>query len=155
MFLKRSSYIFAGLIFFVLLIGRFWSSQGMQWYSELNISPLTPPGWVFGVVWPVLYGLLIVYAIYIWNMVADSKLRNGLMALYGLNIFLNAFWTFLFFYQHNIAGALVDLIALWISTFVLILMTLKVSRFAAALLLPYVLWLSFALYLNYQVWILN
>lgn len=154
MFLKKNSLFFLVIILFVMILGRFWSSQGMEWYYTLNLSPLTPPGWVFGIVWPVLYGLLVVYASYIWNKVSNRTMRNRLMLVFSLNILLNILWTFLFFNQHSIKGALLVAVALWITTFVLMLATLKINR-AAMLLLPYLLWLSFALYLNYEVWILN
>ncbi len=129
------------------------SAMGMDAYSLLKTPPLTPPGWVFGVVWTVLY-LLMGYASYLVKS-ASCLEKEGALQAYYVQLALNFLWVVTFF-RFGL---------LWLSVLVLALLLaailLTVYRFsrcsvtASRLLLPYLAWSGFALYLNIAVAILN
>ena len=128
-------------------------SGGMgEVYQSYARPPLSPPGWVFAVVWPILYGLM-GYASYL--VVTGSGEKKGTLGLYFAQLALNFLWPILFFRFGLVLSALVLLVGLWI----LVLLTIRafstVSERAGDLLLPYILWLSFALYLNFGIFLLN
>ncbi len=130
-------------------------SGGMSEFRELNQPPLSPPGWLFPVVWTVLY-LLMGYASYrVWNSgAAPQKVRTALI-LYAAQLFLNLLWSPIFFGLQGFLAAFFVLIGLW----VLILLTVRafsvIDERAGDLLLPYLLWVSFAGYLNAGIALLN
>ena len=128
-------------------------SGGMgEAYQGYAKPPLSPPGWVFAVVWPILYALM-GYASF---LVAESEgNKPRAFVLYGLQLLANFLWPILFFRFELVGSALALLAVLW----VLVLVTLREfsehSDRAGDLLIPYILWLSFALYLNFGVYVLN
>ncbi len=130
-------------------------SGGMGDYALLDKPPLSPPGWVFPVVWTVLY-LLMGYASYlIWEAPADPAQKKKALLLYGLQLAANFIWSPLFFGAGLRLTALLWLVVLW----VLILLTIRafsaISERAGDLLIPYILWVSFAAYLNLGFYLLN
>lgn len=137
-----------------ILGGRF-SASGKAWYRTLNLPSITPPDWVFGVVWTTIYICTATCAYLVWNDERFAAQRTWIMILFAINIVLNVGWSYLFFQMHMIFGALILSIILEIITLVLFMQILQSSQRFSLLLLPYVLWGGFAIYLNYLVWILN
>ena len=130
-------------------------SGGMSDYSMLNQPPLAPPGWVFPVVWTILY-LLMGYASYrVLTAGADSRQTQRALILYGLQLFLNFLWSPVFFGLEWRLAAFFLLLVLW----VLILLTIRafsaIDERAGDLLVPYLLWVTFAGYLNLAVYWIN
>jgi len=130
-------------------------SGGMGNYRELEQPPLSPPGWVFPVVWSILY-LLMGYGSYRVYTSGKSKDQiNKALKLYGTQLFFNFLWPIVFFAFQWYLGAFFVLLALW----VLILLTLRaftaIDETAGDLLIPYLLWVTFAGYLNLGVYFLN
>ena len=128
---------------------------GMAGYPQLEQPPLAPPGWLFPIVWTVLF-LLMGYASYrIWNFGQDSKQVRNALILYAAQLFLNFLWSPIFFGLDWYLAAFFLLIGLW----VLILLTIRafsqIDERAGDLLLPYLLWVTFAGYLNLGVALLN
>ena len=121
-------------------------------YQSYARPPLSPPGWVFAVVWPILYALM-GYASYLVAETEESK--RGAFALYGVQLLVNFLWPIVFFRFQLPGVALALLAVLW----VLVLFSMRSfsehSELAGDLLLPYILWLSFALYLNFGIYVLN
>ena len=116
------------------------------WYGELVKSPLNPPGYVFGIVWPILYLLMGIVA-----FLAAERIWK----LFIIQLILNAAWSWIFFYYQLPIIALLD-IALLILINVMIVMNLRASSKALAwLYLPYLLWLFFAAFLNISIVYLN
>ena len=116
--------------------------------------PLSPPPWVFPVVWSILYALMGIGA----GLVAtqpDSKARSRGLNLMVSQLILNFFWPLLFFNLQAYGFSLLWLLALWLLVLWMILEFRKTVPLAAWLQIPYLLWLTFALYLNGGVWILN
>ena len=130
-------------------------SGGMGSYKDFVQPPLSPPAWVFPVVWTVLF-LLMGYASYrIYIADADPKKKRKALILYGAQLVVNFIWSPIFFGLDQYRAAFFVLLALW----VLVLLTAKafadIDEIASDLLLPYLLWLTFAGYLNVGVYLLN
>jgi tryptophan-rich sensory protein len=116
------------------------------WYEELVKSPLNPPGYVFGIVWPILYLLMGIVA-----FLAAERIWK----LFIIQLILNAAWSWIFFYYQLPIIALLD-IALLILINVMIVKNLRAfSRALFLLYLPYLLWLCFAAFLNISIVYLN
>ena len=122
--------------------------------QQIMQPPLSPPGFVFPVVWTLLFALMGVGAARIWLRPASAARRQGLL-IFAIQLAFNFFWSILFFNLRNFGLALVWLAALWALILTMILLFHRVDRPAAWLQLPYLLWTSFAAYLNLGVWILN
>ncbi len=116
---------------------------GGAWYQSLAKPPGTPPSWVFGPVWTVLY-LMMGVAL---GRLVDRKAWNATW-IFCLQFALNLAWTPVFFGAHRIGLAMGIIVSLWIGILVLIRMARKVDGVSAALLLPYLAWVSYASYLN-------
>ncbi len=128
-------------------LGGLATASGVQsWYPSLDRPPWTPPGWVFGPVWTVLYTLMAVAA---WD-VARRGLRpaRSALALFGVQLALNTLWSPVFFALHWLWTALFVLSALWVAVALCIRAFWRHSRVAALLLAPYLTWLTIAWTLN-------
>ncbi len=121
------------------------------WYATLVKPPFTPPDWVFGPVWLLLYALMGVSLWIVWNRKADRKVLYPFAA----QLAVNAVWSFLFFGLRNPAAGLTAIISLWLLIACTIRVFHKVDRNAAHLLVPYLAWVTIAAYLNYGIFILN
>ena len=130
-------------------------SGGMSDYRQLNQPPLSPPGWVFPVVWTILY-LLMGYASFrvYTSGKEQTHIRRALIA-YGVQLFLNFLWSPVFFGLAWRLTAFFVLIALWIGVFVTMQLFSRLDEKAGDLLLPYLLWVTFAGYLNLGAFLLN
>ena len=130
-------------------------SGGMGSYRVMNQPPLSPPGWVFPVVWTILYLLMgeASYRVLVSGKDA-AKIKNALIA-YGVQLFLNFLWPLAFFGGQMYLTAFFVLIALWVGIFVTIRLFSRLDETAGDLLIPYLLWVSFAGYLNLGVFLLN
>lgn len=127
------------------------SRAGIENYNANVIQPpLSPPEWVFPVVWGILYALMGVSA----ARIAMTDRRSGLN-LFVAQLTVNFFWSLLFFNAAVYGFAAAWLALLWVLVLLMILAFRKADRLAAWLQLPYLLWLAFALYLNVGVWVLN
>ncbi|HUD09351.1 MAG TPA: TspO/MBR family protein [Patescibacteria group bacterium] len=124
------------------------------WYATLQKAPFNPPPWVFGPVWTTLYFLMAV-SLFLILQKKLKKQRNFLMILFSVQLFLNFFWSIIFFGMHLPLAALLEIIFLWISIALLIIDFWKFSRPAAILLIPYLCWVSLASVLNLFVVFLN
>ena len=129
------------LVLVTLIVGSLASSStGTDpWYQGLDKSNLNPPGYVFGIVWPILYLLM---GITVWR--TFDRIKN----LFYIQLFFNAIWSWLFFSFHL---PLISLIDIWLLIFIkikILIMVLKEDKLAAFLYTPYLVWLLFASYLN-------
>ena len=136
------------LVMLTLIVGSLASTNtGIDtWYLGLVKSNLNPPGYVFGIVWPILYLLM---GITIWR--TYSVIKN----LFYVQLFLNAIWSWLFFSFHLPLIALLDI---WLLIFInlkILLLISKEDKLAAFLFAPYIMWLFFASYLNLYIVINN
>ncbi len=137
------------------LLAGLLSRGGVEVYMESATKPpLTPPGWLFPVVWTILYALMGISLVRIWQS-PESSARSWSLNLFLIQLVLNFFWPLVFFNAQTYGLALVWIILLWIAVFLMITQMRKVDLSAAWLQIPYLLWLTFATYLNLGVWILN
>jgi tryptophan-rich sensory protein len=117
------------------------------WYGKLKKSALTPPSWVFGYAWAILYSFIIVsFVIYV-----NAKYTATGILLYVVQFAMNLLWSGIFFGQRELCRAFVHLALLNILVFFTYIEFLKASKTAASLLLPYMAWIFLALYLNYYI----
>lgn len=125
-----------------------------SWYQGIAKPSFTPPSWIFPVVWPILYLLMAIAAWLIWKDFGFTEGRRPLK-WFGVQLALNAAWSWLFFGRHGIASALAEIALLWIAILFTLLLFWKKNRWAGLLMLPYLLWTTYALALNYAIWQLN
>jgi tryptophan-rich sensory protein len=128
-------------VILALIIGSLASSNTADdvWYQALIKSPLNPPGYVFGIVWPILYLLMSISAFRTFN-----ETKN----LFLIQLLFNALWSWLFF---AFQMPLVALLNIWLLIYLNIKINLKmfyIDKLSGLLFIPYVLWLFFASYLN-------
>jgi len=126
-----------------------------NWYAGLVKPALNPPSWVFGPVWTTLYAFMGVAAFLIWSFDGAQDKKRRALTIFGVQLFLNAIWSIIFFGLHSPGGALVEIVFLWLAIIWTIIIFYRISKLAAYLLVPYLLWVSFASYLNYSIWALN
>ena len=130
-------------------------SGGMGSYKVLNQPPLSPPGWVFPIVWTVLYLLMGEASWRVLTSGADpARIRRALTA-YGVQLALNFLWPLLFFGGQYYLAAFVVLLLLWGAILITMRLFEGIDEWASDLLIPYLLWVTFAGYLNLGVYLLN
>lgn len=129
------------------------TSGSMDVYKALRQPPLAPPGWVFPVVWTLLYTMMGIACYLVW--VRDSTGLGGALFWYGAQLLCNLLWTLLFFNMKQYGLAFFWLLGLWALVLITVVRFFKETPAAGWLLLPYLLWVSFAAYLNLGVWLLN
>lgn len=130
------------------------SGEENSWFAELVKPEAQPPGWLFGLVWPILY-LLMGIAVSIVLNARGARLRGLAVALFAVQLALNLYWSPLFFGQHQVSVAFYLLLAIWGLALATTLVFGRIRPLAAWLMVPYLAWLSFAAILNYQIDRLN
>lgn len=126
------------------------------WYDALNKPAWTPPSWVFGPVWTLLYLLMGIAAWRVWVGHGFGD-RGACLALVAflVHLIFNAAWTWLFFGLHMLTAAAIEIVILWVMILVLIVLFWKRDRIAGALLLPYLLWVTYAVTLSIGFAVMN
>jgi translocator protein len=130
------------------------SSSVGGWYQELNKPTLTPPDWLFGPVWSVLYFLMALAVWLIWEAGGCKKSR-AVLGLFALQLVLNVGWSALFFGLRRPGLAFAEILVLWLAIAATTVGFWKRSIAAGVFLLPYLAWTSFAAVLNFAIWRLN
>ena len=147
--------ISAGIALAVGALSGFLTMNGTEIYGATALKPaLSPPAWLFPVVWTILYTLMGISTARIWLLPESAERSRGLN-LYVAQLIINFFWSLIFFNARAYGLAVIWLILLWILVFKMILQFRKIDPLAAKLQIPYLIWLTFAAYLNIAVWILN
>jgi len=143
-------------IFFILiiqLIGSFFTKNSLEWYRYLIKPPFTPPDYIFGPIWTILYLMIGISFWKIW--INNTNNKKSAYIFFFLQIFFNVSWTFCFFYLQNPLLGLLDIILLDIFIIFTIIHFMKISIFSAIMLIPYAFWTLYATYLNLSFWIIN
>ena len=136
------------------IAGMFTSQSVPEWYATLNRPSFNPPNWIFGPVWTTLYMLMGISLFLIWKQDA-SKERNLAILVFLLQLLLNFGWSFIFFYFNMIGFALIEIILLWISIVIMLVLFYKIKPMASYINIPYLLWVTFATVLNGSYYFLN
>jgi len=138
------------LVYAVAFLGSIFTSQNTNslWYESIKVN-LTPPNWVFPIVWNVLFFLIALSLYFAWM---ENKSRKKIAIVFGINFLFNVLWSVLFFTLKNPTWAFFELILLLLPSIVsMIFVTWKINKKSAYLLFPYLAWVSFAGALNYLI----
>jgi len=152
----------SALIAFIVLcelagvIGSIFTIRAIpNWYFVLNKPWFTPPNWLFGPIWLILYFLMGLSLYLVFESKRNRAKEKPALWAFGVQLVLNVLWSVLFFGMHYLFYGFVEIVLLWISIAVTTLLFFRVSKAAAYLLLPYILWVTIAASLNYYVFLLN
>lgn len=139
---------------FAGLVGSVFTFQAIPtWYATLNKPFFSPPNWIFGPVWTILYTLMGISLYLVWT--SKSKLKGEALKIFYAQLVLNSLWSIMFFGLKAPTLALLEILILWIFIAVSIVRFYKIHKTSAYLLLPYLLWVSFASVLNLAIVLLN
>ena len=136
-------------------LSAFLTRDAMKSFSQLEQPPLSPPMWVFPVVWSILYVLMGLGSYLVWNSSDRRGEKGKALCVYGAQLAFNFLWTIFFFNCGWYLFAFAWLVALWGLILWMIFSFRKVDTPAALLQIPYLLWTAFAAYLNLGIWMLN
>ena len=131
------------------------AAGGMSDYQQLTQPPLSPPGWLFPVVWSILYLLMGFASWRVWKSDIPMGQKRTALGLYALQLALNFLWSPIFFRFRLYLPAFILLLGLWIVILVTLRAFSAADEKAGDLLIPYILWVSFAAYLNFGIFLLN
>lgn len=130
------------------LVG-FLTQSDSHFYDELVKPAFAPPGWLFPVVWAILYAAM---AVAMWLILrTGSRNRWVLLGLYCVQLAVNLIWPWLFFTQQALGMAFFWLILLWLLVLIMLYSFFRESKAAGWLIVPYQLWLTFAAVLNFSL----
>ena len=139
---------------FVGVLGSLLSGNTGEIYTSLIKPPLSPPGWLFGVVWPVLY-LLMGIAAYLIYQAPQTLERQKATAFYWIQLFVNFLWPIVFFRFEWYWIAVIIIILLDILVSITARLFYKINKAAGYLMIPYLIWILFATCLNIGIAVLN
>jgi len=147
--------VFLAICFGAAALGSAFTTPAIAgWYAALKKPPWTPPNWVFGPVWSLLYLMMAAAAWAVWR-------RGGLasaavpLTLFGVQLALNVTWSALFFALKTPGAAFVEIVALWCLIFATLIAFWRTTAVAGILMAPYLAWVTFAAALNFAVWRIN
>ena len=125
------------------------------WYAGLEKPAFTPPNWLFGPVWALLYAMMAVAAWRVWRTQGEPELRRRALAVFGAQLALNCIWSFAFFGAESPLAGLLVILALEALILWTILLFARLDRTAALLMAPYAAWVAYAAALNLAIHALN
>ena len=129
-----------------------FTKNGMDSFESLRKPPLAPPGWIFPVVWTVLFILM---GIACYLIVTSGRRNTTALAFYSVQLFFNFMWSLIFFNFEAYLFAFIWLIILWLLILATAVAFYGISKPAGCLMIPYLLWVAFAGYLNFSIYLLN
>ena len=134
--------------------GAFTATSVRTWYLNIAKPLWTPPSWVFGPVWTVLYALMGISVWLVWRSGRWSLTRKALLT-FGAQLLLNTVWSIIFFGVRSPGFAFFEILLLWCVIVATIGFFWQHSKTASVLLVPYLAWSSFAAFLNFTIWQMN
>lgn len=154
--------VYLKFIFSILFVqaigiaGSFFTFTSISdWYPALNKPGFTPPNWIFGPVWTILYLLMGISLFLVWKKGIKNEKVSSALTLFFIQLALNFLWSVIFFGLKMPGLAFFEIVILWIAILIVILKFLKLNKTAAYLLIPYFVWVSFASVLNLFIFLLN
>ena len=154
---KTKTYVWSiGLTLAVGALSALLTMGNMDVYEDISKPYLSPPGFLFPIVWTILYTLM---GISLANVIIKGR-ENGISSLscvikYTLQLVVNFFWSIIFFNMRAFLFSFVWLCLLWVLILIMMTCFYRISRSSAYINIPYLLWVTFAGYLNYMIYILN
>jgi len=156
---KDNNFVLIGFIIVAQAAGGIGSlftfSSIPTWYAFLNKPFFSPPNWLFGPVWTLLYTFMAIAAYLVWRRVQFNKKGHAFWHVYWTQLVLNTLWSILFFGLKFTGLAFIEIIAMWYFILRSIEEGAKIDKWSAYLLAPYLAWVSFASLLNLAIWFLN
>lgn len=144
------------LPFIAAAIGSYFTMPAItSWYATLEKPFFSPPNWLFGPVWTLLYLLMGISLYLVWTARANKAQKAVAMKVFFVQLVLNSVWSIVFFGLQSPLLALLVIVGLWILIVLTIKHFLKISKIASWLLIPYLAWVSFASLLNLAIFYLN
>ena len=131
------------------------SGPGMELFASLEQPPLSPPGWLFPVVWTLLYLMMGLASCLVLESGGERKQISAALTLYGVQLAVNFFWSIFFFNMQLYLFSFFWLVFLWCLILATLISFYQLSKPAGLLLVPYLLWVTFAGYLNLAIALLN
>lgn len=129
--------------------------DSMEYFKLLEKPPLSPPGWLFPVVWSVLYVLMGVASYFVLESDASAEEKGGALKIYFLQLAFNFLWSIFFFNLELYAFSFIWLLTLLFLIIITAVRFWRIDRRAGLLMLPYIAWVVFAGYLNLGIAVLN
>lgn len=129
------------------------SKSGFKQYALLSKPALSPPAWLFPVVWSILYVLMGISTYLIYEYKSNESRQS--LIIYAIQLFINFMWPIFFFKLKAYLFSFVWLLLLWSFAVAMMILFHKTNKTAGLLQIPYILWLTFAAYLNLMVYIMN
>ncbi|WP_116132318.1 TspO/MBR family protein [Tropicimonas sp. IMCC34043] len=126
-----------------------------EWYQSLKKPHWTPPNWVFPTVWTTLYILMSWSAARVSGASDGGQAASIGLALWALQVALNALWTPVFFGLRRLRGGMMVLVPLWLSVAGTLVAFWTVDWISGLMFVPYLIWVTVAGALNFSVWRLN
>lgn len=126
-----------------------------DFFNKYEEPPLLPPGWLFPVVWTILYAVMGYSAYLVTHSYSETAQKKTSLTIYWTQLALNFMWSIIFFRFEALWLAFVVIMALWVMIIAMILSFRKISPLAAYINIPYLLWVTFAAYLNLATAIIN
>ena len=151
---KAKPYVFSILL--ALTVGglsALATANNMNIYDKITMPPLSPPGWLFPVVWTILFILMGISAAIVF--VSRSAEKESSLFVYAVSLVLNFTWSILFFNMQAFILSFIVLVGRWVSIIITIVKYFTIDKTAAWLQLPYLIWVTFAGYLNAAIVLLN
>lgn len=138
------------------IVGSLFTTPAISsWYASLRKPAFAPPNWVFAPVWTTLYFLMGISLFIVWNIGLEKNSVRKSIVVFGIQLLLNVFWSYLFFGLKSPLLGLGEIVVMWLTILLTILIFFRISKKAAVLLIPYLMWVSVASYLNYSILVLN
>lgn len=134
-------------------LGALLTMNSMDIYGELNQPPLSPPAFLFPIVWSILYTLMGVSSAIIYK--SNDLEKNDALKIYAFQLIVNFLWTLIFFNMRQFLFSFIWLVLLDILVVVMIVKFYRISPLAGLLQIPYLIWILFATYLNFGIYLLN
>ena len=143
-------------VFVAAAIGSMFTNRSVtNWYAGLRKPRFTPPNWLFGPVWTILYILMAISVYLVWQQGLGTEGILFAFILFWIQLVFNALWSVVFFGIRSITGGVTVILILWMLIVATIVTTLLVNLWAGILLIPYLIWVSLASYLNIGIWFKN
>jgi translocator protein len=137
------------------VIGSVWTRKGLGWFDSLHKPSFTPPGYLIGVIWTILFALMGISLFLVIEQGTNGRTVTVPLMVFAVQLVLNILWNYFFFARRSPRLGLMEIALLWASIAITIVVFWDVSTSAALLLLPYIAWVSIAAALNASIWSLN
>ncbi|MCQ2449144.1 MAG: tryptophan-rich sensory protein [Clostridia bacterium] len=131
------------------------TNEAMKKFGELNQPPLSPPAWLFPVVWTILYLLMGLASYIVWTSPATAEQKSGALTLYVVQLVFNFFWSLFFFNGKVYLFSFIWLLVMEALIVATAIRFKNIHSCAGRLMIPYILWVAFAAYLNFGIFLLN